>query len=95
MPITNEVSFLFENLDDNCLIRLVPHREAHEKQLKSLQQTNGQTTKILAGPHFPYDANTLIVECDSKNEDGGFSDVAQFVEKDPYVTEKIVTNFKI
>ena len=95
MRITREVSFFRVCMINHLLSNEVPHRDAHEKQLKALQNTNGQTTKILAGPHFPYDANTLIVECDSPNEDGGFSDVTSFVEKDPYVTNKIVSSYKI
>jgi hypothetical protein len=44
-----------------------------------------KNTKIIGAPHFPYDANTLMLECDTKEEDGGFKQIENFVQNDPYV----------
>ena len=74
--------------NEDAYYKRIPHREAHEKELKNLKSQNGGTTKILAAPHFPYDANTLIVECDiPRSTDGteAFEQVQEFVKKDPYV----------
>ena len=74
--------------NEDAYYKRIPHREAHEKELKNLKSQNGGTTKILAAPHFPYDANTLIIECDiPRSTDGteAFEQVQEFVKKDPYV----------
>jgi hypothetical protein len=47
----------------------------------------------MAAPHFPYDANTLLLECDSTAEDGGFSQIENFVVNDPYVKNQIVKDY--
>jgi uncharacterized protein YciI len=67
-------------------------RPDHEKQLKTLQT---QDTKIIAAPGFPYDENTIIVEKDTTAEDGGFKQVEEFVKNDPYVKNKLVTDYTI
>lgn len=74
-PIIREVSIFcnIEIYNNFSLSYIVPLRKEHEKQLKSLQSSH--STKIIGAPHFPYTGNTLLVECDTKNEDGGFSEV--------------------
>ena len=54
-----------------------------------------KNTKIIGAPHFPYDANTLMLECDTTQEDGGFSQVENFVKNDPYVQNNLVSNYNI
>jgi uncharacterized protein YciI len=58
--------------------------------LKSLKNT-----KIIGAPHFPYDANTLMLECDVEAEDGGFKQIENFVTNDPYVQNKLVKSYNI
>ena len=41
--------------------------------------------KIIAAPHFPYEENTMFIECDTQAEDGGYSHIIQFIKNDPYV----------
>ena len=73
----------------------IPHRDQHEKELSNLKAKNGHTTKIIAAPHFPYDGNSIFVEVDSSNEDGGMSEVKSFVQNDPYVKNKLVKSYEI
>ena len=49
----------------------------------------------MAAPHFPYDENTMIIMQDTEAEDGGASEVQKFVQNDPYVKHKLVTNYSI
>lgn len=67
-------------------------RPDHEKQLKILQT---QDTKIIAAPGFPYDENTIFVEKDTEAEDGGLKQIQEFVQNDPYVKNKLVTDYTI
>ena len=73
----------------------VPHRDAHEKQLNALKQSGQGRTKIIGSPHFPYEENTLLIECDSEKEDGGISDVQKFIMSDPYVQNNIVSSYSV
>lgn len=77
-----------------CLLS-VPHRAAHEKQLSALKQSGQGRTKIIGSPHFPYEENTYLIECDSEKEDGGISDVQKFIMSDPYVQNKIVNSYSV
>jgi uncharacterized protein YciI len=78
--------------NEDAYYKRIPLRPEHEKALKSLQ--NGDT-KVIAAPHFPYDANTIIVEQETQAEDGGLSRVQAFVDSDPYVKKGLVSNYSI
>lgn len=49
----------------------------------------------MGAPYFPYDGNTFMIETETKAEDGGFERIKKFVEQDPYVKNKLVSNYEI
>jgi uncharacterized protein YciI len=50
---------------------------------------------VIAAPHFPYDSNTLLIEQETQEDDGGLSKVQTFVDQDPYVKKGLVSNYSI
>ena len=72
------------------MIIIVPHREAHKKQIETLKGTNDLKTKVLGAPYFPYDGCTIFVETE-----GDKSTVENFVNNDPYVKNNLVSNYEI
>lgn len=51
--------------------------------------------KIIGSPHFPYEENTYLIECDTEKEDGGISDVQSFILNDPYIKNDIVSSYSV
>ena len=54
-------------------------------------------TKFMAAPHFPYDENTMLLEHDDQtnSDDGGLSKIQNFVTNDPFVKNKLVSEYSI
>ena len=77
---------------EDAYYKRIPMREEHQKQLEKLKEGD---TKIIAAPHFPYEENTMIIEHETREEDGGFEQVKKFVDNDPYVKKEIVESYTI
>ena len=77
--------------DLDTYYKRIPQKDAHQKLLNNMSQK----AKIIAAPHFPYEENTIIVQLETEGENDGKEDIQEFVDKDPYVKNNLVTDYTI
>ena len=73
---------------EDAYYKRIPHKEQHLKQIETLK-SDGKT-KVMGAPFYPYDGCALLFETD-----GDRASIESFVEKDPYVKNKLVTGYAI